>query len=567
MGEQQHHVQVVTGTCHRQSSLQQMIESARAAFAFPELLSFIVVDCGGDPGTERYCRSQADVLYVNQNARLGAISAFNLGCSLAGAEYVLLANDDVVFEPDSITSAWRYLEDDAGAGAVAFMDNRPHLYKAYLHGDFGVALMSDDKGANVVYAQVGLFRRWLGDLAGWWGRDDALFMANAHTYGGDNYLSARIYELGYRIEIVQGARVHDLVLNDTLRAENYRHDARLQSAYYTRYPKGFHKSTAPRVQPSQAYKAALRTLYLPIYEPGYKPGYKRGLRDAFARVGLCVERDYVNKAFDLVGLGKALRPDLLFIQLHSAQQINQDDIRRFRAVSPETVIVTWNGDVYEHGYTHPDMLRTLAEVDLALGVNADALEQVERETGTPARYWQISFEPALDHPLTEQHEIVFLGNRYQGRDALDAYLQRRGAVVVGSGWSFPTQRSTTYDFQAGRDWYRQAKAALGDNVHGARGFVSNRMFEALAAGGALYFQQTIPDLENLTGLRDGTHYIAWSDFDDLDAKLDYWLAPKRDTQRRKIAQRAADDVRAFHSFDARVEQLWHMIREVSEVSE
>ena len=55
-----------------------------------------------------------------------------------------------------------------------------------------------------------------------------------------------------------------------------------------------------------------------------------------------------------------------------------------------------------------------------------------------------------------------------------------------------------------------------------RGYVSNRIFEALAAG-AFLLHQEVPGLDELLGLEDGVHYVAWTDFDDLHHKVQYWL--------------------------------------------
>jgi len=81
-----------------------------------------------------------------------------------------------------------------------------------------------------------LFRKWLGDEVGWWGADDLDFAG--HTYGGDNYLSARIWELGYTVDIVEAARVKDNVIHDDLRDANYAREKQAPGRYHKRFPQG-----------------------------------------------------------------------------------------------------------------------------------------------------------------------------------------------------------------------------------------------------------------------------------------------------------------------------------------
>ena len=103
--------------------------------------------------------------------------------------------------------------------------------------------------------------------------------------------------------------------------------------------------------------------------------------------------------------------------------------------------------------------------------------------------------------------------------------------------------------------YQNAKLSIGDNLFSDNtGFVSNRLFQALAAGGAMYMQQHVKGLDELTGFIAGKHYVEWSDFRDLKAKIEYYL--EHDEERRKIARLGTRYCRRYHSFDARVKELF-----------
>jgi len=75
-------------------------------------------------------------------------------------------------------------------------------------------------------------------------------------------------------------------------------------------------------------------------------------------------------------------------------------------------------------------------------------------------------------------------------------------------------------------------------------------------GGALLLHQRVDRLEEFTGLIEGVHYVAWTDTQDLRAKIDFYLNPKHEKKRAKIVKCAYDYVRAHHSFEARLTQLF-----------
>jgi len=107
---------------------------------------------------------------------------------------------------------------------------------------------------------------------------------------------------------------------------------------------------------------------------------------------------------------------------------------------------------------------------------------------------------------------------------------------------------------------RAAKIEIGDNQYERdTGFISNRIFDCLAAGGALLLHQRVLHLEEYTGLAAGVHYIEWTDIDDLTKKIAYYLNPKHAAKRDKIVKCAYDYVRRDHSFEARLKELFQVI--------
>ncbi len=551
---------IVTGTYNRKAHLQQMVNSARVLIPHGWAYEVVVVDGGSTDGTQAWCKKQPDVRLIEHGELRGAIAAFCDGAKAAQGDYVLLANDDIVFQHSSILSAVGYLETHPSCGAVAFADNRPAPGYGREYKVQTMRAIRDGRAVDVPYAQVGLYRRDLGNAAGWWGADDPDFPG--HTYGGDNYLSARIWEMGYTVDAAPGCRVDDLIPADELRQHNTEIERRNPAAYYKRYPNG---PAIPAQQQGGAER--LRILYAPIYERNFGK-YKSGLRDALGRVGVVLEWDYVNDTHQrLEDLVRMWQPHLLLTQAHAPSSIPIDMLVKARQARPSMVVANWNGDVYTKDLTHPDMLEWLRHVDVQLTVNASALEVYAQE-GIPAAYWQVAYEP-VDYdnlPDVAAHDVVLLANCYSDyRRQLGAVLRSTGATIglYGFGWEFANV-NTTYKFAESAALYARAKIGIGDNQYSnERGFVSNRIFEALASG-AFLLHQTVTGLEELTGLQAGVHYVEWTDFNHLHKQIKKWLQPRYNAQRERIAAAGRDYVRQHHSFDTRVKELFAILEGLHE---
>ena len=562
---------IVTGSYQRIDLLKQMIASARRYTHSGLSIEFIVVDGGSTDGTQEWCQSQNDVRLIEQGALLGAISAFSEGAYAARGDMVLLCNDDLIWVDYSILAAIAYLQDHPTCGAVAFADDREAQSKPPGYGVQTMTVRSiDGRDISIPYAQVGLYRRWLGDLCGWWGANDPAFIS--HTYGGDNYLTARIIEHGYTVDAVEGVRVKDLVHRDILREMNQereKHNTHHGGGFYARYTSPPQMRVKPAVSnPENAPKQ--RILYLPIFESRSYPHHramKRGLREALQRIGDVVEVDYLNEDYDLVELVRAWQPHILFTQC----QRDKIDLTAARRECPDMLVLNWNGDVYLDALVSQETLEWLkANVDVQLCVNGAALDTYQASK-IPAAYWQCAYEPVRESIFLAKPEqapdIVLLGSAYsEKRKELARAITGLDYKVhlVGSGWVEEFEPwnagNSTYEFELSNAIRRAARIEVGDNQYVTdTGFVSNRIFDCLAAGGALLLHQSVLRLEEFTGLVAGVHYIEWTDVDDLKTKIAYYMNPKHAAKRDKIVKCAYDYVRTHHSFEARLRQLFREI--------
>lgn len=567
-------VTVVSGTYNRLHILQSMVDSARKAVPVGFRIDFVIVDGGSSDGTQAWCKSQPDITLIEQHTLTGAIDAFTLGANAARGKHVLLANDDIVFAPESIYRAVIHLETNERCGAVAFADNRvmPPHFNDPTH--YHVAWMPGMRGGKyeaVIYAQVGLFRNWLGRHCNWWRGHDKKF--TARTYGGDCLLSANLWKLGYTVEPVQSCQVRDLVYDDDLRTLNTQTGAADSANYYEIFPDGVPIGVVPEMPIPLEDNFDLRILYLPVYEPGHIKQHeqKRGLRDALAQRAVVYELDYLayspKELSDLLlkpdGILATFQPHMLLMQCHGENpHITPKLLQSIKSCCPRVVIYNWNGDYWPSGLTSEGMYRLLETIDLQLCVNATVLPEYEKR-GIAAGYWQIGYEePIGDLPPAPAFDVVFLANaRDDARLILGHKLKQWGSEqnytvgLFGMGWGEISDGDSHYDFALGKAVMSRARLVIGDNQFpDAQAFVSNRIFQALAAGGAMLLHQPVNALEDFTGLKAGKHYVEWTDYADLQAKITYYLANEK--QRRQIAKVGTNYCRANHSFEKRVEELF-----------
>lgn len=550
---------IVTGTHERLSNLQMLVQSVRAQLPRGVTYEFVIVDGGSRDGTIEWCEAQPDIHLIPHGELRGAIRAFTDGCNAAEGEYVCILNDDVIVHNHALITALRYLETHPSCAMVAFADNRTSLVtgdgKDYRVEGIGVTL-PDGTPSMLPYGQCCMARKALGDAANWWGADDPI-MSQSRTYGGDSYLSSRLWESGWTVDAVDGCLVDDLIVRDALRNINSRTGSADSACYYQRYPT-VHIPAERAVYPLQE---RLRVLYLPVYEAGapQSANVDPALFEAFTDTGaLCLEWDYLNdKRFTLPALARAWQPDLLLTQLQGWGAITPQMLADARQAAPRMVVVNWCGDATLDGLTSQPVLDLLRHVDLQTVVNAAALPTYETE-GIPAAYWQIGVKyPINPLPEVPKWDVLFTANWYEYREPLFAMLHSlpEGVRVGTYGNDSRAVGNCHYDFAMQAALYRSATIVIGDTFpFGTEAFVSNRLFQALSQG-AFMLQQQSKRLDAYTGLKPGTHYIEWTDTDDLRRKIDIWLKPGKAKERKRIAEAGQRFVRDHFSYPAQLRKL------------
>lgn len=614
-------ISIVSGTYNRLPYLQKMVISVRQSLAAIYGLEYeiVLVDGGSNDTTQEWCKLQPDIKLIEHGELKGAVAAFNDGAFAASGRYVIMANDDIEFVGDSIWIAYCYMETHPTCGGGCFWQDRNER-DWHVEGMPAVEVVGKNRGKqiHVSYAQVGIFPKWLGDTVSWW-CDERQFaprpagyltendireindkQLGLHTYGGDNELSARIWDLGYTVDPITPteprAKITDREADDELRRTNNI----ISGAKDPRSVRGHHPDSwkwgrkwfrrneqlgyrnlagpilkeRPMITNPDPSPGKERVLYLPLFEQGWtvQKEQKRGLRDALSRRALVYEFDYMAK-FNSLGKERMLaelhqvcddfRPTVFLAQLHNSDQINAADLDIIKRICGGNCrFVNWNGDYWPDQLLDEKGLALAKAFHLMTTVNLNVME-AHQARGINTRYWQIGWEPlGRGYKPEVRYDVVFLASGYsKARQELGRFLSRQSFSfgLYGHGWPEGMAKGEClYNFIEACKLYSGAKLAIGDSQWPESGFVSNRIFQILAAGGCALCHQWFRDYEAL-GLINNVNCIIWQDQADLGRLLKYWLAPVNADRLKEIAAAGEQLALERHSFDNRVDELWLML--------
>jgi len=447
------------------------------------------------------------------------------------------------------------------------------------------------------YGQICIVPKWLGDKVGWWCASDAYMTKEGkasplHTYGGDNELSSQVYDLGFKVSPVPGTKIHDSEADDDLRRDNNVGGSKAPEEVQNMHPDSWlwgnkwhdrmKNITGPIIKdaltiPIPLMDTKMRILYLPIFEPGWAvlKEQKRGLREALSKVGIVHEYDYMEQynhigkdrmMDELIILCQEFKPLLVVSQLHNPDMINGGDIRSLKHHIPQAKFANWNGDYWPEQQLKPEAISLVKELDLNTTVNREVIKK-HRAQGINTQFWQIGWEPlGRGYEPEVYHDVVFLASGYSpARQKLGQQLRSLNNIkfgLYGPGWGNAAKGENLYNFKEACKIYRGAKFAIGDSQWPESGFVSNRVMQVLAAGNCVLAHQWFKDMDKL-GLIDGITCIMWSDFSELEYKINIYL--NDENRRQQIA--IAGELLALgrHSFDVRVSELLAMMGISTEV--
>lgn len=558
---------ICSGTINRLEGLKRMVQSVRDTVPATMRYEFVLADNGSTDGTPEWIEQQPDCRLIQMGKAVGGVKALTEAGHAAQGKYTIIATDDCAFPPYAIVRAISYLETHLECGGVQFEDRWLDGYdQQYIWGP-------DGKLMQVNYPQTSMIRTWLGKACDWWGGRSK--MTDCWTYAGDNALGYEIYMRGYTVDKVPGVEnIAYIVRDDTFqyqRSVNLK-DRQTRVREYGKPNDPYPHIRYPGVpQIPNPHHEELRILFVNDYVRRADNWYnaKPAFRNAVAGCGIVWEHLYKDDdqiVHKLTRAAWALQPHLILSNIHDPRLLTANEIDQIRRAAPGAIWLNWIGDVWPQYHTQEPWTVIWRAMDGLLIVNADMLDACKK-VGINAYYWQAGPEEYDSYPEMPAHDVVFQGNlhrraakcgqRTKLADAL--HTLRSEGVDVGiycEQAADPRATGNTYwHFDQTQALNRNAKLVISDNEFCATGYVSKRIFDIMIAGGGMILQQKTAGFSKLMGLRKGTHYDTWNDYKDLQAKIRYWLNPKRDIRRQAIAANAKALCMERHTYAARMREL------------
>ena len=305
----------------------------------------------------------------------------------------------------------------------------------------------------------------------------------------------------------------------------------------------------------------MRVVHVALNAPGSP---QHGLKRAMASLGEVREIDWmanqrrgISSGRQLVELCHEFHPDLVFMQLQTANVIPVADLEAIRCLDPKPIVINWSGDVRHPTPQHYfDVGRV---VDLTLFTNTTDVDHLQA-AGVKADYLQIGFDEQTfspNGPLGDYPPVVFLGSQYGDMFPLSKHRHEMvwhlratlsgNFAVYGRGWGFKTAMLNEPQEAA---CYRSCKIAIHQSHYSYGRYFSDRLLRAMGSG-AFVLAHRWPGMEN--DFVDGEHLVAWDTLEELSEKIDYYLGD--DESRKRIAAAGCGLVHREHTWMARMPRL------------
>jgi len=110
---------------------------------------------------------------------------------------------------------------------------------------------------------------------------------------------------------------------------------------------------------------------------------------------------------------RSFKPHLIHMQLQFTGLIDAPIIAEARRLCPGVVITNWSGDVRDTAI--PNFVNVASALDYCLISSSGQLDLYRRAGCTNVKYWQIGYNPLVNHPLNKKefkYDVSFLANNY-----------------------------------------------------------------------------------------------------------------------------------------------------------
>jgi spore maturation protein CgeB len=261
------------------------------------------------------------------------------------------------------------------------------------------------------------------------------------------------------------------------------------------------------------------------------------------------EKDVNQKA---ISMARAFKPDLIFMQIQSANIIYIDTVVQLKKTG--AFVVNWNGDI--RATTPQWMIEMSKHIDKTLFSNDRDPNNVEN-----GGYLEIGYDPEIYNPEGDAlnlKPIGFFGNNYGAsmfplsklRIEMNNLLSRhfrKEYGVYGNNWhnvSGNFNHSQAEEAKA----YRGIKIGINLSHFDEPKYTSDRIYRIMGSGCLCLAKE----YEGMPFV-DGEHLRTWKTFPELIGLIKYYL--EHEDERKQIAMQGNEFVKKNYSFDAMIKNL------------
>jgi len=141
-------------------------------------------------------------------------------------------------------------------------------------------------------------------------------------------------------------------------------------------------------------------------------------------------------------------------------------------------------------------------------------------------------------------------------DRIDIYPHRKAARKILEKNGFKVTKKRVIHQQLISNINRCKITLTSNNIFGS---LSMKYTETLACGGFLLADE--PEDLGIVGLEDEKHLVIYKDLNDLVDKAKFYMNPKNENRRAKIANQGMEFVRKHHSCEQRVKEMTKIIKD------
>jgi glycosyltransferase involved in cell wall biosynthesis len=250
-------------------------------------------------------------------------------------------------------------------------------------------------------------------------------------------------------------------------------------------------------------------------------------------------------AFDLmrkslVDFSQEFNPDLTFIHIQHKGVIDGELAKKLKGF-----VINWTCDVVE---PIPTWYRDVGkEIGMTAFCNEDHVDLFNQE-GIPSTFLQVGYDEQLYKPEGSRGEwgdVVYLGNVYPKdrynfpmsdyrEEMVDLMHEKFGKrfKAYGHGWK-QSDGILNHRQEKEAECYRSAKIGINLSHFELRRYTSDRLFRIMGSG-CFCLSRWHPEIEK--DFTDGVHLRVWRTLDELVALTEYYLDPKNEEERLRIAK-------------------------------